>query len=184
ATIRQSSYSASEQTGLSLKGTGLSISDVDAGSGSMTVTLSVGEGTLSATAGNSGAGVSGSGTSTLTITGTVAQVNAFLGAAGTSTLSYFDNTDTPSASTTLPLSLNATGFPGTGGRRLGSAPAPTNIAAVDAAPVATFSQRSYGAREQPCLPPRRSSDLISDVDAGSGSMTVTLSVGEGTLSAT
>src|SRR5262249_14128592 len=49
ATITQPSYSASEQTGLSLKGTGLSISDVDAGSGSMTVTLSVGEGTLSAT---------------------------------------------------------------------------------------------------------------------------------------
>ena len=55
ATITPVSYSATEQTSLSLKNNGLSISDVDAGSGSLTATLSVGEGTLTVTAGTSGA---------------------------------------------------------------------------------------------------------------------------------
>ena len=58
ATITPVSYSATEQTSLSLKNNGLSISDVDAGSGSLTVTLSVVEGTLTVTAGSSGASVS------------------------------------------------------------------------------------------------------------------------------
>ena len=78
ATITPTSYSATEQTSLNLKNTGLSISDVDAGSSSMTVTLSVTEGTLNVTAGTSGAAVSNSGTSSVTITGTVAQINALL----------------------------------------------------------------------------------------------------------
>ena len=52
ATITPVSYAATEQTALTLKGTGLSISDVDAGSGSMTVTLAVAEGTLNVTAGD------------------------------------------------------------------------------------------------------------------------------------
>ena len=62
ATITPVSYAATEQTSLTLKGTGLSISDVDAGSGSMTVTLAVAEGTLNVTAGTSGAAVTNSGT--------------------------------------------------------------------------------------------------------------------------
>ena len=61
----------------------------------MTVTLSVTEGTLTVTAGTSGAAVSGSGTSSVTITGTVAQINALLNTDGTSTVSYIDDTDTP-----------------------------------------------------------------------------------------
>ena len=95
AVITPVSYSATEQTSLSLKNNGLSISDVDAGSGSLTVTLSVGEGTLTVTAGTSGAAVSNSGTSSVTVTGTVAQINALLNTDATSTVSYSDNTDTP-----------------------------------------------------------------------------------------
>ena len=55
ATITPATYAATEQTALTLKGTGLSISDVDAGSGSMTVTLAVTEGTLNVTAGHAAA---------------------------------------------------------------------------------------------------------------------------------
>jgi hypothetical protein len=60
---------------------GLSIADADAGLSSLTTTLAVAHGTLMVAA-IGGAGVSGSGTSSVTITGTLAQINATLGAAG------------------------------------------------------------------------------------------------------
>ena len=136
AVITPVSYSATEQTSLSLKNNGLSVSDVDAGSGSLTVTLSVGEGTLTVTAGTSGAAVSNSGTSSVTVTGTVAQINALLNTDATSTVSYSDNTDTPSPSTTLTLSVNDNGNTG-GGALIGNDTATINIAAVNDAPVNT-----------------------------------------------
>ena len=184
ATITPASYSATEQVALTLKGTGLSISDVDAGSGPMTVVLSVGEGTLSATAGNSGVGISGNNSSSLTITGTQTQINNFLGAASTSTLSYVDNTNTPSASTSLTMTVKDNGNTGTGGNLTGSDSAAINITRVNDAPVATITPTSYSATEQVALTLKGSGLAISDVDAGSGPMTVVLSVGEGTLSAT
>ena len=64
ATITPASYNATEQTNLTLHGTGLSIADVDAGGNDVTVTLSVTQGILTIAAGNSGVNsVSGSGTS-------------------------------------------------------------------------------------------------------------------------
>ena len=78
ATAPSVHYSATEQTNLSLKSTGLSVSDVDGGSGSETLTLSVGQGILTLTAGTSGATVGGNGTSSVTISGTTAQINALL----------------------------------------------------------------------------------------------------------
>jgi Ca2+-binding RTX toxin-like protein len=83
----------------------------------MTVTLAVGEGTLTATAGDSGATVGGSGTSSLTITGTIAQINSFLGAASSSTLTYAASS-TPSPGTILTLIVNDNG--NTGGGNLSS----------------------------------------------------------------
>ena len=140
ATITPLSYSATEQTNLTLQGTGLSISDVDAGAGSMTVTLSVGEGILTLAAGNSGATVSNSGTSSVTITGTVAQINNLLGGIDTGpgsagTITYNDNTDTPSASTTLTLLVHDNGNTG-GGDLVASDTATINITAVNDAPNA------------------------------------------------
>ncbi len=129
-------YSAIEQLALSLKGTGLSVNDVDARTGTLTATLSVGEGTLTATAGDSGVTVGGSGSLSLTISGTLAQLNAFLGASGTSTLSYVDNTDTPSASTTLSLSVNDNGNTGSGGPLTGNATSTIDITPINDAPVA------------------------------------------------
>ena len=136
ATITPTSYSATEQTSLNLKNTGLSISDVDAGSSSVSVTLSVTEGALNVTAGTSGAAVSNSGASSVTITGTVAQINALLSTDAGSTVSYIDNTDAPGASATLTLNVNDNGNTG-GGALQSSDTATINITAVNDAPVAT-----------------------------------------------
>ena len=184
ATITPVSYAATEQTSLTLKGTGLSISDVDAGSGSMSVTLAVTEGTLNVTAGTSGAAVSGSGTSSVTLTGTVAQINNLLNSNATSTVSYIDNTDTPSASSTLTLTVHDNGNTGTGGDLVSVATSTINITAVNDAPVATITPVSYAATEQTSLTLKGTGLSISDVDAGSGSMSVTLAVTEGTLNVT
>lgn len=146
ATITPTSYNATEQTALTLKGSGLAISDVDAASGSMTVTLSVTEGILNATAGDSGASVSNTGTSSLTITGTVAQINALLAAGGTSTLSYINNSDTPSASATLSLQVADNGNTG-GGSLTASDTATINIAAVNDAPTLSTISVLGGATE-------------------------------------
>ena len=78
ATITPATYAATEQTSLTLHGTGLSIADVDAGSASVTATLSVVSGTLTVTAGTTGAAVSGSGTNSVTLTGTLTQINNLL----------------------------------------------------------------------------------------------------------
>ena len=130
ASMATDPYAATEQTTLNLKGTGLSVSDVDSGGGSETVTLSVGEGTLHVDAGSSGAGVSGDNTSSVTITGSLAQINALLNTDGTSVVSYIDNTDTPSASTTLTLHVDDGGATGTDTSTI-------NITAVNDAPTLT-----------------------------------------------
>src|SRR6476661_8716653 len=180
ATITPTSYSATEQTSLNLKNTGLSISDVDAGSNSVSVTLSVTEGALNVAAGTSGAAVSNSGTSSVTITGTVAQINALLSTNATSTVSYIDNTDAPGASATLTLNVNDNGNTG-GGALQSSDTATINITAVNDAPVATITPTSYSATEQTSLNLKNTGLSISDVDAGSSSVSATLSVTEGAL---
>ena len=147
----------------------------------MSVTLAVTEGTLNVAAGTSGASVSGSGSSSVTITGTVAQVNALLNTNGTSSVSYVDNTDTPSASSTLTLTVHDNGNTGTGGDLVSVATSTINITAVNDAPVATITPASYANTEQVALNLKNNGLSISDVDAGSGSMSVTLAVTEGTL---
>jgi VCBS repeat-containing protein len=184
ATITAVSYAVTEQTALTLKNTGLSISDPDAGAGTLTVTLSVTEGTLTVTAGGSGAVVSNSGTASVTITGTVTQINNLLGADATSTLSYIDSSDAPSASTTLTLQVSDNGNTGSGGTQTASDTATINIAAVNDAPVATITAVSYAATEQTTLTLKNTGLSISDPDAGAGTLTVTLSVTEGTLTVT
>jgi predicted extracellular nuclease len=90
---------------------GLSILDTDAGAGTVTTQLSVLHGTL-AVASAGGAAVLGSGTATVALTGTVAQINATLGAANnvlyTGGHDYF-GTDT------LNVLTNDNGNTGTGG---------------------------------------------------------------------
>jgi hypothetical protein len=92
-------YSATAQTDLNLRNTGLSVSDVDGGSGIETATLSVGQGIITIAAGDSGiSNISGNGTSSVTFSGTIAQINALLNTS-TGTVVYNDNAATPGAST-------------------------------------------------------------------------------------
>ena len=88
------------------------------------------------TAGTSGALVTGSGGSSVTITGSLAQINALLNSNATSTVSYIDNTDTPSASTTLTLTINDNGGTGAGGALTAHDTATINITAVNDGPTA------------------------------------------------
>jgi hypothetical protein len=165
ATITPTTYSATEQTTLSLEGTGIAISDVDAGSASMTATLSVTSGTLSVAAGTTGAGVSGSGTNTLTLTGTITQINNLLAGSGGATLSYLINSDTPPASDTLSLLVNDNGNTGSGGALTGSDSATINIAAVNDAPVISTSVTTLSYTENDPATAIDSALTAGDVDS-------------------
>ncbi|AJP72617.1 beta strand repeat-containing protein [Sphingomonas hengshuiensis] len=80
-------------TGATVLVAGLSISDPDGTTGTFTTTLSVASGTLSIATVDGGATVTGSGSGTVTITGTLAQVNAALGATSfTSAAGFSGNT--------------------------------------------------------------------------------------------
>jgi VCBS repeat-containing protein len=183
ATITPTSYGATENLALSLKNNGLAVSDVDGNSGSETVTLSVGEGVLNVTTGGSGALVTNSGTSSVTITGTLTQINALLNTDGTSTVSYTETQDNPSASTTLTLGINDNGNTG-GGALSASDTATINITPVNDAPVATITPATYSTTENTTLSLKNNGLAVSDVDGKSGSETVTLSVTDGILNVT
>ncbi|MBT0960381.1 DUF4347 domain-containing protein, partial [Denitromonas iodatirespirans] len=137
ATIVPTSYNATEQTTLTLHGTGLSIADVDDGGVGVQATVSVVSGTLSATAGSTGVSVSGSGSNSITLTGTVTQINTLLAGTSGGTLSYVINSDTPPSSDTLTLQANDLGNSGSGGALTDSDTATINITAVNDAPTIT-----------------------------------------------
>jgi hypothetical protein len=182
ATTPAADYTATEQTDLSLKNTGLAVSDVDGSSGSETVTLSVGEGILTLAAGTSGAVIdSGNGSGSVTFHGTISQINALLNANATSSVIYNDNTDTPSANTTLTLAINDNGNTGTGGPLTDSNTATIDITALNDAPAAAMTTNPYAATENVALDLKNTGMSVSDVDAQGGSETVTLSANEGTL---
>ena len=161
ATITPTTYSATEQTSLSLKNNGLAVSDVDSLGGVEKVTLSVTEGTLTVTAGTSGATVSGSGSKSVAITGTLAQINALLNTDGTSTVSYFDNTYNPSPSAALALSINDNGNTGSGGALTGSDTATINITPV----VSAATYKTFNGSTQ---------NNLTEIDTNGGSVRITL----------
>ena len=137
---------ATEQTDLSIHGTGFTVTDVDAGSGTMTATIQVGEGIITVAEGNSGVTInSGNGSSTVTLTGTLSEIDNLLTGGGTGTITYFNSSDTPSASTTVTFTVNDggntgadPGLTGDGSSEEDSASQTINITSVnDPAVVAT-----------------------------------------------
>ena len=154
--------------------TGLSISDVDAGSGSMTVTLAVTNGTLTVTGGT--ATISGSGSNTVTLTGTAAQINATLAANVT-----YSPTANFSGSATLTMTTSDNGSTGSGGTLTDLDTVTIGVTAVNDAPVNAVPGAQTTAEDTAKAITGLS---ISDVDAGSSSMTVTLAVTNGTLTVT
>ncbi|MEZ6119718.1 MAG: cadherin-like domain-containing protein [Pirellulaceae bacterium] len=141
-----SAYTVNEQTNLNLHGTGFSVTDVDAASGSMTATFVVAEGDIVLTAGDSGVTITANNASTVSFTGTLAQIDALLTGSSTGTIVYNNGSDTPSASTTITLTVNDGGNTGTdpgttadGTSEEDSASQTINIAAVNDIPFVNMS---------------------------------------------
>lgn len=155
--------------------TGISFSDVDAGSSSVTVTLSVTSGSLTAT---SGGGVTIGGTSSaLTLTGSISNINTFIAGSNVS----FTTAANATADVTLTASINDGGNTGTGGAQQDSETVTLQVSAVNDAPTIT-APGSISITED--VPGALTGISFADVDAGSGNVTATLSVANGTLSAT
>ena len=183
-----SAYAATEQVGLAIEGTGFTVSDVDAAAGSMTATLVVGEGAVTVSVGDSGVSISsGNGTSTVTLTGTLSQLDNLLTGAGTGTITYLNSSDTPSASTTITVTVNDggntgadPGLTGDGSSEQDFATQTINITATNDDPTNAGSLPSDISVTEDV-----SSDLdlsvinLSDVDHGGSNLSVTLATSTG-----
>ncbi|WP_434091843.1 Ig-like domain-containing protein [Pseudomonas subflava] len=168
------SLTAAEDTATAI--TGISFADADAGSASVTVTLSVGSGTLSAT---SGGGVTIGGTaSALTLSGSIANINAFIAGGAVQFLGAANST----ASVTLTAGIDDGGQSG-GAAQTGSGTVTIAITPINDAPHVS-APPSIAVTED--VTTALSGISFSDVDAGSGTVSVQFSVapGSGTLSAT
>ena len=177
-TLPAGPLSASEDVPLALSG--FSVADSDAGSGTIQVTFSVLNGTLTVNSGVVGgvtAGeVTGTGTATVLLTSTLTKINATLahatGLAYQSVLNY-------SGPDTLTMTSNDQGNTGTGGPKsdtdsLAMTVAPVNDAPVNTLPASPISVVEDGSTVVSGL-------SVNDVDAGSGSLAVTLIVANGKL---
>ncbi|MEM7250999.1 MAG: hypothetical protein AAF493_06235, partial [Pseudomonadota bacterium] len=183
---------ATEQTNLSLHGAGFSVSDVDEAGGGAVATLNVGEGTITVVVGSSGVTVTGgtNGTGNVTLSGTIAQINNLLTGAGTGTITYLNNLDAPSASTTFTVTVNDQGNtgndPGAGGTGTltteeGTNNVTINVTAMNDAPVVTAPGAALGATEQTNLSLHGTGFSVTDADEAGGGAVATLNVGEGTI---
>ncbi|HEX8964521.1 MAG TPA: cadherin-like domain-containing protein [Rhodocyclaceae bacterium] len=160
--------------------TGISFADVDAGGGTVTATLGVDSGTLAAASGG-GVTVGGSGTASLTLSGTVANINAFISGSHVSFTTAADAT----ASVTLTASIDDGGNTGSGGAKSASDTTTFSVSAVNDAPtIAAPASINVAGAGAPIT-----GLVFADVDAGGGSVTVTLGANSlgtptGSLSAT
>ncbi|GGU56886.1 hypothetical protein GCM10009504_12330 [Pseudomonas laurentiana] len=157
---------------------GISFSDVDAGSASVTVGFSVPSGTLLATDGG-GVIVTGSGTGVLTLSGALANINVFIAA---SNLTYKTAQDA-TGSVALTVSINDNGNTG-GGPQTDTKTVTLNVTAVNDAPVNSVPASQTAQQGIPLAfnDANGNAISISDVDAGSSLMIVTLSSVNGTMS--
>ena len=168
------SITVTEDIGTTL--TGISFSDVDAGSAPVVATFSVNSGTLSAL---SGAGVT-VGTvsgSSLTLTGAVADINAYIAAGSLSFITASNN----SASATLSISINDGGNSGTGGAQLATTSLALAVTAVNDAPVNSVPGGQSVQQDGSLVFSSGNGNAIaiSDVDAGSNNLQVTLTATHG-----
>lgn len=158
---------------------GFSFTDVDAGINIVTATFSVPSGTLSATTGM-GVTVSGSETGELTLSGSLADINFFVAANGVT----FKTAQDATASVTLTVTVNDKGFSGSGGEKTDTKTVTLNVSAVNDAPVNNVPGAQTASQNIALGFNTANGNAISitDVDAGNGLMTVTLTATNGTLS--
>ncbi|HEH9399754.1 TPA: retention module-containing protein [Aeromonas sobria] len=152
---------------------GLQVKDVDAGSSPIKITLSVEHGTLTLPAG-SGVTVVGNGTGSLVLTGTLADLNALLSGGVT----YQGNSDFH-GSDALTMVTNDQGNTGSGGALSDTDVLPIEVQPVNDAPVNQLPTAPLVAQED--QPYTIHGLQVKDVDAGSSSIEVRLSVAHGTL---
>ena len=167
-----SAKTVSEDTLLSI--TGISVADVDAASSAVKITMSVAQGrlTLAQTTGLSFTLGDGSSDAAMTFTGTLAQVNAAL-----ARVDYLGNANY-SGSDTLTISSDDQGNTGSGGAKTDSRSIAITVAAANNAPVFAVP----GEQAMPANTPLSISGIgITDVDAGSGSLEISLAATRGRL---
>ncbi|MEO1528387.1 MAG: cadherin-like domain-containing protein [Planctomycetota bacterium] len=157
---------------------GISIADVDAGSSSLTTRLQVSNGVLNLSLSGSAtisAGADGSGD--ITINGSVADINATL-----ASLTYTGNSNvTGVAADTLTVTTNDLGNTGVGGNQSDLDTVQIDITAVNDTPVVSGPGGAYTVAEQTNLTLEGTGFSVSDVDAGGGTLTTTIQVGEGVI---
>ena len=158
---------------------GFSFTDIDAGINAVTATFSVPSGTLSAVTGM-GVTVTGSDTGELTLSGSLADINFFVAANGVT----FKTAQDATASVTLTVTLNDKGFSGSGGEKTDTKTVTLNVSAVNDAPVNNVPGAQTASQNIALGFNTANGNAISitDVDAGNGLMTVTLTATNGTLS--
>ncbi|MGU5754677.1 T1SS-143 repeat domain-containing protein [Aeromonas caviae] len=152
---------------------GLQVKDVDAGNGIMEVRLSVEHGTLTLPAG-SGVTLTGNGTGDVVLTGTLADLNALLSGGVT----YQGDPDFH-GNDALTMVTDDRGNTGSGGALSDTDVLPILVQPVNDAPVNQLPTTPQVAQED--KPFVIQGLQVKDVDAGSGTMAVRLSVEHGTL---
>jgi len=157
----------------------LSINDVDAGAGTVTTTLSVTSGTLSVTSGG-GSAISDNKTGTVTIVGTIADVNAALASV------TFSPAANENGAVTLTQTTNDGGNSGAGGGSDQVATVAITVNAINDDPVNIVPGPQSTDEDTDLVFSNGNGNRLSitDVDAGTGDVTTTLSVTSGTLSVT
>ncbi|TRO42173.1 DUF4347 domain-containing protein [Pseudomonas sp. ALS1131] len=151
--------------------TSISFADPDAGSNTVTATFSVPSGTLSAT--SSGSVTVWGTSSALTLSGSLAHLNAFIAAGQLS----FQTAANATANVVLSISINDGAL--TDSTTLTLAVTAVNDAPVNNVPGAQTAQQNIALGFNTA---NGNAISITDVDAGNGLMTVTLTATNGTLS--
>ncbi|WP_310417002.1 cadherin-like domain-containing protein [Mycoplana sp. BE70] len=152
--------------------TGFTFSDVDAGSGLLTVTLSVASGTLSAIDAG-GIDVSGAGTGTLTLVGTIVDLNTFIASGQV----MFRTAANATANVTLDMTINDGGIST-------STTVTLAVTAINDAPVNTVPAGDIRVTQNSHVvfsTGNGNAISVHDVDAGSGTISVTLTATNGVL---
>ncbi|MFM5030484.1 retention module-containing protein [Aeromonas rivipollensis] len=152
---------------------GLQVKDVDAGSGNIEVRLSVTHGSLTVL-NAAGVTVTGDGSGSLLLSGTLAQINALLSGG----IDYLGNSNF-NGNDALTMVTNDLGNTGSGGALGDTDVLPIEVQAVNDAPVNVLPTDPQVAQED--KPFTIQGLQVKDVDAGSGTMEVRLSVLHGTL---
>ena len=162
--------------------TGLSVTDVDAGTSDITVTLTASNGTLTVDdavpSGLTAGQIATNGTGTVVLTGTLAEINTTLAAANG--VSFQGNPDITGAGT-ITVTANDGGASGTGGALSDTETINVTINPVNDAPVVALGASAAGITVNEDTPIVLTGLSVSDIDAESSDITVTLTASDGTL---